>query len=91
MAIIFNLDKLLASRKMQSNELAEKLGCTVQTISRIKNGKVRAFRIETLDRLCSLFQCQPGDILEYMDDEEARDRFGEEFWEDYVNFFAEDR
>ena len=89
MAIIFNLDKLLASRKMQSTELSERLGCTVQTVSRIKNGKVRAFRIETLDALCEIFQCQPGDILEYMDDDEARRRFGDEFWEDYDLFFNE--
>lgn len=87
MAIIFNLDKLLVSKKMQSVELAEKLGCTVQTISKIKNGKVRAFRIETMDSLCKLFQCQPGDILEYMDDDEAKARFGDEFWEDYTKYF----
>lgn len=89
MAIIFNLDKLLVSKKMQSVELAEKLGCTVQTISKIKNGKVRAFRIETMDSLCKLFQCQPGDILEYMDDDEAKARFGDEFWEDYMKYFNE--
>lgn len=89
MAIIFNLDKLLASRKMQSVELAEKLGCTVQTVSRIKNGKVRAFRIETMDRLCKLFDCQPGDVIEYMSDEEAKERFGDEFWEDYEKFYDE--
>lgn len=89
MAIIFNLDKLLASRKMQSTELAEKLGCTVQTVSRIKNGKVRAFRIETMDRLCKLFDCQPGEVIEYMSDEEAQERFGDEFWEDYERFYNE--
>ena len=49
---MFNLDKLLASRKMQSVELAEKLECTVQTVSRIKNGKIRALRIGSLDRIC---------------------------------------
>lgn len=87
MAIIFNLDKLLASKKMQSVELAKELDCTVQTISRIKNGKVRALRIETLDKICEIFECQPGDLLEYMDDEEAKARFGESFWNDYVNFY----
>jgi len=90
MAIIFNLDKLLASKKMQSAELAKELGCTVQTISRIKNGKVRAFRIETLDQICDIFDCQPGDLLEHMSDEEARKRFGEEFWEDYVHFYYDE-
>jgi len=89
MAIIFNLDKLLAAKKMQSVELAAELNCTVQTVSRIKNGKVRAFRIETLDELCRIFDCQPGDLLEYMDDDEARRRFGDDFWEDYQSFFDE--
>lgn len=54
LAIVFNLDKLLASRKMQSVELAEKLECTVQTVSRIKNGKIRALRIDSLDRICEV-------------------------------------
>ncbi|WP_270295162.1 helix-turn-helix domain-containing protein [Eggerthella sinensis] len=89
MAIIFNLDKLLATRKMQSIELAETLGCTVQTVSRIKKGKVRAFRIETIDSLCELFHCQPGDILEYVDDEEVRERFGDKFLSDYGKYCSE--
>lgn len=89
MAIIFNLDKLLASKKMQSVELAEKLGCTVQTVSRFKNGKVRAFRIETMNDICKLFGCQPGDVLEYVDDEEAKKRFGADFWDEYEKFFNE--
>ena len=89
MAIIFNLDKLLASKKMQSVELAEKLGVTVQTVSRFKNGKVRAFRIETMNDICKIFDCQPGDVLEYIDDEVAKERFGAQFWEDYEKFFYE--
>lgn len=89
MAIIFNLDKLLVSRKMQSVDLAEKLGCTVQTISKLKNGKVKALRMETLDSLCEAFDCQPGDILEYMTEEEARDRFGEAFVEGYKAFYCQ--
>lgn len=89
MAIIFNLDKLLVSRKMQSVELAEELGCTVQTISKIKNGKVKAFRIETMNSLCKLFECQPSDILEYMDDEIAKERFGDEFWKSYTEYYNE--
>ena len=83
MAIIFNLDKLLASRKMQSVELASRLGCTVQTVSRIKNGKIRALRIDSLDRICQVFDCQPGDFLEYIEDEEARARYGDAFFESY--------
>ncbi len=90
MAIIFNLDKLLAQKKMRSTELAELLGCTVQTVSRIKQGKIRAFRIETVDRLCEIFQCQPGDIIEYMDDDEVAERFGEAFLEDYRKYFDSD-
>ena len=90
MAIIFNLDKLLASKKIKSTELAKELGCTVQTISRIKNGKVRALRIETLDRICEIFDCQPSDLLEYMPDEEARSRFGEDFWNSYLEFYYGD-
>ena len=88
MAIIFNLDRLLASKKMRSVELAEKLGCTVQTISRIKNGRVRAFRIETIDQLCEIFQCQPGDLLEYMSDAEARRRFGDEYLEERKRYYS---
>ena len=79
----------MASRKMQSIELAELLGCTVQKVSRIKNGKVRAFRIDTMDSICKLFECQPGDILEYMDDDEATKLFGEEFMEGYRKYYDE--
>ena len=68
---MFNLDRLLASRKMQSVELAEKLECTVQTVSRIKNGKIRALRIDSLDKICKVFDCQPGDLLEYVPDDEG--------------------
>lgn len=89
MAIIFKLDALLASNKLQSVELAEQLGYTVQTISRIKKGKVKSFRIETLDSLCSYFKCQPGELLEYIDDDEARERFGDSFMDDYKQYFDE--
>lgn len=81
--IIFNLDKLLSSRKMQSVQLAEELGCTVQTISRIKTGKVKSLRMESLDALCAYFGCQPGDLLEYVPDDEAVERFGREFVTEY--------
>lgn len=87
--IVFNLDKLLIQRKMQSVELARELGCTVQTISRIKTGKIRAFRIETINQLCEFFQCQPGDIIEYVDEEEAIARYGEQYVQDYKEYFGQ--
>lgn len=86
MAILFTLDKVLADRKMQSRELAEKAGCTEQTISKIKNGRIRAFRIETLNVLCDILKCQPGDILKYMDDDEARATYGDKFIDNYLGF-----
>lgn len=85
--IVFTLDKLLAIRKMSSIELAERLGCTVQTISKIKTGKVRSFRVETIDGLCKIFECQPNDILEYVDDDVAVERFGEEYCRAYRDFY----
>ena len=88
--IVFNLDKLLAERKMHSVELAKELDCTVQTISRIKTGKIRAFRISTIDKLCEYFQCQPGDIIEYVDEAEAARRYGENYVRDYKDYFGED-
>lgn len=84
--IVFNLDKLLAEKKMQSVELAEVLGCTVQTISRIKTGKIKAFRMETLNALCEYFDCQPGDVLEYVPDNEAEQRFGVGFVQEYKKY-----
>ena len=88
--IVFNLDKLLIQKKMQSVELANELGCTVQTISRIKTGKIRAFRIETINALCEFFQCQPGDIIEYIDEAEAARRYGEQYVKDYKEYFGEE-
>ena len=85
--IVFTLDKLLADRKMQSIELARILNCTPHTVSRIKTGKVRALRIETLDALCEYFGCKPGDILDYVDDEEALARFGEAYVREYKEYF----
>lgn len=86
--IVFTLDKLLAGRKMQQIELAEILDCTPRTVSRIKTGKVRALRIETLDALCEYFGCKPGDVLDYISDEEAIARFGEEYVAEYKRYFA---
>jgi putative transcriptional regulator len=71
MAIVVNLDVMLARRKMRSRELAERVGITEQNISLLKSGKVRGVRFETLDAICAALQCQPGDLLEYRPDAEA--------------------
>ena len=65
MTIVVNLDVMLARRKMRSRELAERVGITEQNISLLKSGKVRGVRFDTLDAICRVLQCQPGDILEY--------------------------
>ncbi len=68
MAIIINLDVMLAKRKMKSNELAALVGITEQNLSVLKTGKARAIRLSTLDAICRHLGCQPGDILEYADE-----------------------
>ncbi len=65
MPIIVNLDVMLARRKMRSRELAEKVGITEQNISLLKSGKVKGVRFETLEKICEVLDCQPGDILEF--------------------------
>lgn len=65
MAIIINLDVMLAKRKVRSNELANAIGITEQNISILKNGKAKAIRLSTLDAICQFLECQPGDILEF--------------------------
>jgi putative transcriptional regulator len=65
MAIIINIDVMLAKRKMSVTELAEKIGITMANISILKNGKAKAIRFSTLEVICKALQCQPGDILEY--------------------------
>ena len=65
MAIIINLDVILARRKVKSKELAEFIGITEQNLSLFKNGKVKGIRLSTLDAICKYLGCQPGDILEY--------------------------
>lgn len=69
MSIIVNLDVILAKRKMKSVELAKLIGITEQNLSILKTGKARAIRLTTLDAICKHLQCQPGDILEYRDQE----------------------
>ncbi|MCA1298852.1 helix-turn-helix domain-containing protein [Stappia indica] len=71
MPIIINLDVMLARRKMRSRELAERIGITEQNVSLLKSGKVKGVRFETLERICQVLECQPGDLLEYRNDEEA--------------------
>lgn len=68
--IVFNIDVMLARRKMSVTELSRRVGITMANISILKNGKARAVRVETLDRLCRALDCQPGDILEYRPDGE---------------------
>lgn len=65
MAIIINLDVMLAKRKMSLTELSEKVGITMANLSILKNGKAKAIRFSTLKALCEVLDCQPGDILEY--------------------------
>jgi putative transcriptional regulator len=68
MAIIVNLDVMLAKRKMRSKELAESIGITEANLSLLKSGKVKGVRFATLDSICNVLQCQPGEILEYKAD-----------------------
>lgn len=65
MAIVVNLDVMLAKKKVRSKELAEVVGITVQNLSLLKTGKVKAIRFSTLSAICEYLGCQPGDILEY--------------------------
>lgn len=63
--IIFNIDVMLAKRKMSVTELSERVGITMANISILKNGKAKALKITTLAKLCEALDCQPGDLLEY--------------------------
>lgn len=74
--IILRLDRMLAERKISSKELAECVGISQVNMSRIKTGKVSAIRFSTLDAICRVLDCQPGDVLEYMPDDEANNLFG---------------
>lgn len=66
--IIFNIDVMLAKRKMSVTELSQKVGITMANISILKNGKAKAIKISTLAKLCEALDCQPGDLLEYKSD-----------------------
>lgn len=68
MAIIVNLDVILAKRKMQSQELADRIGITTANLSILKTGKAKAIRFSTLEAICKELNCQPGDLLEFVPD-----------------------
>ena len=70
MAIIVNLDVMMAKRKMSLNELSEKVGLTLSNLSILKTGKAKAIRFSTLEVICNVLDCQPGDILEYVNDQQ---------------------
>ena len=73
MAIVVNLDLVLAKRKMRSKTLAQQIGITEQNLSLLKSGKVKGVRFETLDRICKALDCQPGDLLEWQADDSDPD------------------
>jgi putative transcriptional regulator len=68
MAIVVNLDVMMAKRKMSLNELSEKVGLTLANLSILKTGKAKAVRFSTLETICKVLDCQPGDILEFVDE-----------------------
>ncbi|MFC4387927.1 helix-turn-helix domain-containing protein [Gracilibacillus marinus] len=73
MAIIINIDVMLAKRKMSVTELSDRVGITMANLSILKNGKAKAIRLQTLEAICKALDCQPGDILEYRKDEELKE------------------
>ncbi len=70
MPIIIRLDRMMADRKMQLNELSKHVGITLANLSNLKNGKISAVKLSTLEAICKALNCQPGDLFEYIDDEE---------------------
>ena len=68
--IVFNIDVMLAKRKMSVSDLADKVGITVTNMSILKTGKAKAVKISTLAKLCEALRCQPGDLLEYREEEQ---------------------
>ena len=70
MSIIINIDVMLAKRKLSVTELSERVGITMANISILKNGKAKAIKLSTLNSICKALNCQPGDILEYVEDED---------------------
>jgi putative transcriptional regulator len=72
MPIVVNLDVMMAKRKMSLTELSERVGITMANMSILKTGKAKAIRFDTLDLICQILDCQPGDILEYVTEEEYK-------------------
>lgn len=72
MPIVVNLDVMLARRKMSLTELCEKIGITIANMSILKNGKAKAVRFSTLEEICRVLECQPGDILEYLNENDYK-------------------
>ena len=73
MAIIINIDVMLAKRKMSVTELSGRVGITMANLSILKNGKAKAIRLSTLEAICKALDCQPGDLLEYTSDKDAQE------------------
>ncbi|MDO5521406.1 MAG: helix-turn-helix transcriptional regulator [bacterium] len=69
MALIIRLDRVMADRKMSLGELSEKVDITMANLSILKNGKAKAIRLSTLDAICKALECQPGDLIEYVEEE----------------------
>ena len=80
MAIVVQLDRMLALRKMTSLELAERVGITQANLSILKTGKARAVRLSTLDAICRELKCQPGDLLAYVEEETLWKNHTGDFW-----------
>lgn len=72
MPIVVNLDVMLAKRKMSLTQLSEQIGITIVNMSILKSGKAKAIRFSTLEEICRVLECQPGDILEYLNDEDYK-------------------
>lgn len=76
MPIVINLDVMLARRKMSLTELSEKVGITMANLSILKSGKAKAIRFSTLNEICKVLECQPGDLMEYMNEKDYRKLIG---------------
>ncbi|MCF2621274.1 helix-turn-helix domain-containing protein [Collinsella tanakaei] len=76
MPIVMRLDRMMADRKMSSLELAEKIGISPVNVSRIKTGRLKGIRFSTLTAMCEALHCKPGDIIDWMDDDEYVEAFG---------------
>ena len=77
MAIIMRLDRIMADRKMTSVELSKKIGISPVNVSRIKTGRAHGIRFDTLDSICKALDCQPNDVIEYVDDNAYEQKFGD--------------